>query len=168
MKNKLSPAIVCGFGAAVLSTIPGIKSLGCCIILPAATVLALYFYLRITSFSESISVKSAIFFGFITGISSALFSVFFDVMITYIFRTNDLVQSLTEVEILLNTYNLGEIGNETIRILRRMGEEIMTKGFSPTYTAFLLFNNIIIDSIFGIIGGLIGMSVFNKKYFTKL
>jgi len=168
MKNKLSPAIVCGFGAAALSTIPGVKSLGCCIILPAATVLSLYFYLRITSFSQSISVKSAMFFGLITGLSSALFSVFFDVMITYIFHNNDLVQSLTEVEILLNTYNLGEIGNETIRILKHMGKEITTKGFSPLYTTFLLFNNIIIDSIFGIIGGLIGMSIFNKKYFTNL
>lgn len=168
MKNKLSPAIVCGFGAAVLSTIPGIKSLGCCIILPAATVLSLYFYLRITSFAQSISVKSAIFFGLITGLSSALISVIFEAMITYIFHSNDLVQSITEVEILLNTYNLGEIGNETVRILRNMGKEITTNGFSPLYTTFLLFNNIIINSIFGIIGGLIGMSIFNKKYFTNL
>lgn len=168
MKNKLSPAIVCGFGAAVLSTIPGIKSLGCCIILPAATILSLYFYLRITLFEQSISVKSAIFFGLITGLSSALISVIFEVMITYIFHSNDLVQSITEVEILLNSYNLGEIGNETVKILRNMGKEITVNGFSPLYTTFLLFNNVIINSIFGIIGGLIGMSIFNKKYFTNL
>ncbi|MCK9211744.1 MAG: hypothetical protein M0P61_12975 [Ignavibacteriaceae bacterium] len=168
MKNKLSPAIVCGFGAAVLSTIPGVKSVGCCLLLPAATVLSLYFYLRITSFSQSISVKTAMFIGLITGLSSALFSGFFEVIITYIFHTNDLVLTLPQVEILLNTYNLGDIGKETVAILRTMSKEITAYGFSLTYTSFLLFNNIFIDSMFGIIGGLIGMSIFNKKYFTKL
>jgi len=63
---------------------------------------------------------------------------------------------------------LGDIGKETIAILRNMSNEITTNGFSLTYTFFLLFNNIIIDSLFGVIGGLIGMSIFNKKYFTKL
>lgn len=168
MKNKLSPAIVCGFGAAVLNTIPGVKSLGCCLLLPAATVLSLYFYLRITSFSQNITAKTAMFIGLITGLSSAFFSGFFDLIITYIFHTNDLLLTLPQVEILLNTYNLGDIGKETVAILRRMSKEITANGFSLTYTSFLLFNNIIIDSIFGIIGGLIGMSIFNKKYFKKL
>jgi hypothetical protein len=165
MKNKLSPAIVCGFGTAVLSTIPGVKSLGCCLLLPAATVLSLYFYLRITSFSHSITAKTAMFIGLITGLSSAFISGFFDIIITYIFHTNDLVLTLPQVEILLNTYNFGDIGKETIAILRIMSKDITTYGFSLTYTFFLLFNNLIIDTIFGIIGGLLGMSIFNKKYF---
>jgi len=168
MKNKLSPAIVCGFVAAVLNTIPGVKSLGCCLLLPAATVLSLYFYLRITSFSQNITAKTAMFIGLITGLSSAFFSGFFDLIITYIFHTNDLLLTLPQVEILLNTYNLGDIGKETVAILRRMSKEITANGFSLTYTSFFLFNNIIIDSIFGIIGGLIGMSILNKKYFKKL
>ena len=168
MKNKLSPAIVCGFGAAVLTTIPGVKSLGCCLILPAATVLGIYFYLRITSYSERVTTKTAMIIGLVTGLSSAFFSVFFDVMITYLFRTNDLVFSLPQIEILLGAYNLGEIGEESIALLRRMSNDIITSGFSITYIWFLFFNNIIIDSIFGIIGGLIGMSFFNKKYFPKL
>lgn len=167
MKNKLSTAVVCGFGAAVLGTIPGVKTVGCCLLLPAATMLSLYFYLRITTFTESISGKTAMFIGLTTGLSSALFSVIFEVLSTYIFHSNDLVVSLTEVEILLNSYNLGEIGKETISILNKMGDEIITNGFSATYMIFLLFNNILVDSAFGIIGGLIGMSFFNKKYFTK-
>ncbi|PIP77984.1 MAG: hypothetical protein COW85_06085 [Ignavibacteria bacterium CG22_combo_CG10-13_8_21_14_all_37_15] len=168
MKNKLSPAIVCGFGAAVLGTIPGVKSFGCCLLLPAATMLSLYLYLRITFFHESVTAKTAMFIGLITGLFSAFFSGFFDLLITYIFHTNDIVFSLPQVELLISTYNLGDIGKETIAILRNMSNEITTNGFSLTYTFFLLFNNIIIDSLFGVIGGLIGMSIFNKKYFTKL
>lgn len=168
MKNKLSTAVVCGFGAAVLGTIPGVKTVGCCLLMPAATILSLYFYLRITSFSERISVKTAMFIGFTAGLSSAFFSVIFEVFSTYIFHSNDLVVSLTEVEILLNSYNLGDLGKETVNILNKMSEDIIKNGFSLTYTFFLLFNNILVDSAFGIIGGLIGMSVFNKKYFTKL
>ena len=168
MKNKLSTAVVCGFGAAVLGTIPGVKTIGCCLLLPAATILSLYFYLRITSFTESISVKTAMFIGLTTGLSSAFFSVIFEVLSTYIFHSNDLVVSLTQVEILLNSYNLGDIGKETIGILSKMSDEIIKNGFSSMYTVFLLFNNILVDSAFGIIGGLIGMSFFNKKYFTKL
>lgn len=168
MKNKISPAIVCGFGAAVLGTIPGVKSFGCCLLLPAATMLSIYFYLRITSFSQSITTKTALFIGFITGLSSAFFSGFLDVFITYLFHTNDLVFSLPQVEMLLSSYDLGEIGKETIAILRSMSKEITTYGFSLTYVSFLLFNNIIVDSVFGMLGGLLGMSFFNKKYFTKI
>lgn len=167
MKNKISPAIVCGFGAAVLGIIPGVKSFGCCLLLPASTVLGLYFYLRITSFARSITPKTALFIGLITGLSSAFFSGFFDIIITYIFRTNDLVFSLPQVEILLSSYNLGDIGKETINLLRGMSKEITMYGFSPLYASYLLFSNLFIDSIFGMIGGLIGMSIFNKKYFIK-
>jgi len=167
MKNKLSPAVVCGFGAAVLSTVPGIKTFGCCILLPAATVLSLYFYLRITGFSQRITTKTALLMGFITGITSAFFALLFEVLSTYIFRSNDFVVTLPQVEIALNTYDLGAIGKETIAILRQMGKEITMYGFSSTYTFFLLFNNVIVDTIFGIIGGLIGLSIFNKKYFSN-
>jgi len=167
MKNKLSPAIVCGFGAAVLGTIPGVKSLGCCLLLPASTVLGLYFYLKITSFSKSITPKTALFIGLITGLSSAFFSGFFDIIITYIFHSNDLVYSLPQVEILLSSYNLGDIGKQTIDLMRNMSKEISTTGFSLLYSMYLLTSNIFVDSIFGMIGGLLGMSIFNKKYFIK-
>jgi len=167
MKNKLSPAIVCGFGAAVISTIPGAKSLGCCLLLPGAAILSLYFYVRLTSFAQALNVKTALLIGLLTGLSSAVISCMLDVLITYIFRSNDLVASLTQVEILINSFNLGAIGNETMAIFKTMGKEITTYGFSLTYTSFLLFNNIVIDSLFGMLGGLAGMSFLNKKYFTK-
>jgi len=168
MKHKLSAALVCGFGAAVLETVPGIKSIGCCLLLPGAVVLSLYFYLRLTSYEERITTNTAVVMGLITGIVAALFSVSFEALSTFLFKTNDFVASLPQVTIVLNSFNLGDVGKETIAILQTMSKEIMTTGFSVTYLFFLLFNNLIINVVFGIVGGFVGLSLLNKKYFSNL
>ena len=46
--KKYSPAIVCGFGAAVFSILPGVdKAFSCCLFLPAATGISLFLYKKI-------------------------------------------------------------------------------------------------------------------------
>ena len=50
-----------------------------------------------------------------------------------------------------------------ILIYRSMATEIKTTGFSALYTFAILATNIVIDIIFGIIGGFIGMNYLNKR-----
>jgi hypothetical protein len=44
-----------------------------------------------------------------------------------------------------------------------MAGEIQTKGFSLSYTIYFFAATSITSSIFGLIGGLIGMTVMNKR-----
>lgn len=161
--NKLLPPLVCGFGAAVISTIPGIKSIGCCIVIPAAAWFALILEQRINRAEPPIDAKTALIFGLLTGIFAAFFSTAFDVLITLITHTNDFVESLPQTEIAMRNLNLGNIWDQTFALLKSMSQQIKATGFSVLYTIAILFSNLLIDAVFGVIGGLLGMTIQNKK-----
>ena len=63
----------------------------------------------------------------------------------------------------MRSLNLGSILDQSMGLLDKMSSEIVTNGFSLLYTIAIIFSNIIIDSVFGIIGGIIGMVVINKR-----
>ena len=56
-----------------------------------------------------------------------------------------------------------EIKNEVMSIFQTVRKELMDTGFSWIYTISILFNNFFINSVFGIIGGLIGAQIINSK-----
>jgi hypothetical protein len=161
--HKYFPSLVCGFGAAVISTIPGVKSIGCCLIIPVAAWFSLILNEKINKAKPPVSAVNALFFGLLTGLFAAIFSTGFDIIMTLIMHTNDFVQTLPQTESVVKAWNLGQLWNETSALLHRMSNEIQSNGFSLIYTISILFSNLIIDSIFGIIGGLIGMSIQNKR-----
>ncbi len=162
-KKKVLPSLVCGFGAAVLSTVPGIKSLGCCLIIPLAAVLALYLDIRINKSDLPVTFKTAAAFGVLTGIFAAFFATFFDVLITYIAHTNDFVDALPQTEAMIRQYKLGAILDQTMQLLKMMSEQIKNNGFSAMYTFGIFVSNMFINTIFGFLGGMIGMSFINKR-----
>jgi hypothetical protein len=161
--HKYFPSLVCGFSAAVISTIPGVKSIGCCLIIPVAAWLSLVLNEKINKARPPVSTVNALFFGLLTGLFAAIFSTGFDIIMTLIMHTNDFVQTLPQTESVVKAWNLGQLWNETSSLLHRMSTEIQNNGFSLIYTISILFSNLIIDSIFGIIGGLIGMSIQNRR-----
>jgi hypothetical protein len=161
--NKYLPSIVTGFGAAVLSTIPGIKNLNCCLIIPAAAFLSLYLYHKSTGNDSPIKLNKALSYGLITGLIAALFSSLFDILITFITHSNDLVVGLEQTEEMMNELKLGALMDASMEIMRTMVNEIEVTGFSALYTVMITISNFFIFSIFGMLGGLLGMAVLNKR-----
>lgn len=162
--KKYMPALVSGFGAAVLTTIPLLKSFGCCLIIPAAAILALYFDQRINSFQFRIKPTHAIVFGLLTGLFAGVFTTGFETFLTLIFKTNDLVASLPQIEMMFQDMNLGDMFKESMELMRDMAADIRDDGFSLFYTMYIFISHIIVDPIFGLLGGLLGMAIFNSKY----
>ncbi|MCH7774350.1 MAG: DUF4199 domain-containing protein [Bacteroidetes bacterium] len=161
--NKYLPSIITGFGAAVLSTIPGIKNLNCCLIIPAAAFLSLYLYNKSTGNDSPIKLNKALSYGLITGLIAALFSSLFDILITFITHSNDLVVGLEQTEEMMQELNLGALMDASMEIMRTMVKEIEATGFSALYTVMITISNFFIFSIFGMLGGLLGMAVLNKR-----
>jgi hypothetical protein len=98
---KYSPAFVTGFGAAVLTTIPGFKDFACCMLIPAAEL------------------------------------------------------------------NIGDAAENSINLMRNIAKEITENGYSIALTSLLLFSNLFIYILFGMMGGLIGLTLINKKFHNK-
>jgi hypothetical protein len=55
------------------------------------------------------------------------------------------------------------MAEETIKALKVMASDIKDSGFSGLYVVTILFSNLFTNTIFGLIGGLLGMNYLNKK-----
>lgn len=165
--KQFTAPLVCGFGAAVLSIVPGLKSIACCLLVPLAAIISLYLDQKINNLKEPVSYRKAITFGLLTGLFAATFSTFFDIILTMITRTNDFVETLPDTESLMRNYNLGAFVEETIKALRVMANDIKHSGFSLLYMITILLSNLVTNSVFGLIGGLLGMKYLNKKEIHK-
>ncbi len=161
--NKYLPSIITGFGAAVLSTVPGIKNVNCCLIIPVAAFLSLYLYNKSTGNDSPIKLNIALSYGLITGLTAAFFSSLFDILITFITHSNDLVVGLEQTEEMMQELKLGALMDASMEIMRTMVKEIEATGFSALYTVMITISNFFIFSIFGMLGGLLGMAVLNKR-----
>jgi len=163
MNKDYLPAIVAGFGAAVLTTIPGFKNFGCCLLVPAASIVALVLYNKTNRLNEKIAVNKAIILGLLTGIVAALFSTFFDLLITYITHTNEFIAGLPQTELIMNDLNMGPIMDESLKLIKTMAKDIEANGFSALYTIMIFISNILTYTIFGILGGAIGAAILNRR-----
>lgn len=161
-KSYISP-LVCGFGAAVLSIVPGLKGIACCLIVPLAAFFSLYLDQKINKINMLISSRTAITFGLLTGLFAAVFSTSFDILLTLILRTNEFVQTLPNTEAVIRDFNLGPFIEETLSAFKKMSSDIKNYGFSVLYTIAILFSNLFTHTLFGLIGGLLGMNFLNKQ-----
>ena len=167
MKNKYLPSLVTGFVAAVLISIPLVKHVGCCVIVPFAAVYALILDVKLNKAELPIKGMEAFLFGIITGLWAAVFSALFETIITLFTHSNDFVSDLPALENMLRNQAPAAFKpfmEQAIQIYRHMATEIKSTGFSALYTFVILATNIIVDIIFGIIGGFIGMNYLNKKH----
>ena len=162
-KNKYLPTLVCGFGAAVLSTVPGIKNFSCCLIVPAAAAISILLDRKINHSNDKALLGKSIGFGFLTGLFATLFITTFEMLVTYFTKSNDLIQSLPQTEIMMRQWNLGPMIDESLKLIKSVSKDIQKNGFSTIYLLMILSSNFLVNSIFGMIGGALGMSLANRK-----
>lgn len=160
--KKYIPTFIAGFGAAVLSIVPGIKSFSCCLIVPGAAILALFLDQRVNKNFERITSGKAVMFGIMTGLFATFFITALDLLITFITKTNDFVEALPQSEALIRELKFGPMAEESLKLMKQMAKQIQKTGFSPLYLFILFTSNFITNLIFGMIGGLIGMGLINK------
>ena len=163
MNKKFLPGLVCGFGAAVLTTIPGVQTIACCLLVPIASVISIFLYKKSQPGLLKIQTGTGILLGLLTAVFAALFASGFEIIITYITRTSDLVTTMPQAEKVVKDMNLGPAAEESMEVLKQMVSEIQSKGFSFLYAFLITTTNLITYSIFGMLGGLIGTAVINKR-----
>ncbi|MGE5402392.1 MAG: hypothetical protein ACM3S2_18505 [Ignavibacteriales bacterium] len=161
--KKYLPALVCGFAAGVLNIVPIVKSLSCCMIIPVAAFISLVLNQKATGSKLHIKPGMAVFFGLMTGMIAAFFSSFFDVLIIYITRSSELTSALPELEKMMSNFYPSSLSTDIMNVMYKMSDDISKYGFSTIYTVSVFMSSLIVDSIFGIVGGLISMQILNKR-----
>lgn len=162
--KKYIATIICGFGAGVLHVVPIIKSFSCCLFIPLAAFLSLTLDMRANSSTEKIKFSKGIYFGLLTGVFAALFGAFFEIVITFITRQNDIIASFPQLQSMLQGFPIDPlVKNDVLKLFESIRNDLATYGFSWFYTFTVLISNLIVNSVFGIIGGLIGIQIINKR-----
>lgn len=154
--SKLIPALIGGTIIGFLSALP-IINMGnclCCMWVILGGGLSVYFYWRELPPQVPINSGDGILVGLLAGLFGALFGTF----LNYIFMVfgfapwQDIFQNILE--------NTDEMTPELEELLNSFNEG---KGLSQAMVLFMLIVNIIQDSIFGMIGGLIGVRLLKNR-----
>lgn len=158
------PAIVAGFGAGVLHVVPLTKALTCCLVVPVAAIIALVLEQKSNRLKGNIEINRGMMLGLLTGIFAALFGSFFDIFITLITKNNDIIAAYREMSEIFDLFPVPQdVKEETMNLMRGVVESIKETGFSFIYSVTITINNLIVDSLFGFIGGIIGTKVLNAR-----
>ncbi len=162
--KKYLPALVAGFAAGVLHVVPIAKSFTCCLVVPLAAYFAIVLDTRANNYSGTYELKRGAILGIMTGLFAAIFGSCFDILITFITKNNDILTAFNEMTNMIDSIPISEeIKNEVISLVQNVADSIRENGFSLLYSVSVIFNNLIIDSIFGLVGGLVGTKFFNSR-----
>ncbi len=162
--KKYLPALVAGFGAGVLYVVPFTKPLTCCLIVPLAAVVSIVLEKKSQNLIGEFNLKRGIILGLFTGIFAAIFGSFFDILITFITKNNDIIATYAETANLIDSLPApAEAKEEVLNLIKNIVDSIKETGFSGLYAISTIFNNLIVNSIFGMIGGLVGTKVLNSQ-----
>ncbi len=162
--NKNPSAFVVGFGAGVLLAVPFVKSFSCCLILPVAGFLVLTLDQKARGDYSQLTINKVARLSITTGLWAALFGTFFDLLITFITHTNDVINAYGELQSFVSTLPLEEaVRQQVSALLEQVISQIRENGFSWLYSFSTLVNNLITDTIFAFIGGAVGMKILNSR-----
>ncbi len=161
--KKYFPELITGFVVGVLNTVGFFRSISCCLLIPLAVIFAIFLHKKSTGKTNDYDISEGIFIGFITALFAAFFATFFEVTVTFIFKSNDLVNSIDEIYAFVKDFPQTPPIQDMLKQFDKMVIEITEYGFSLKYTVLLLINNILGYTVFGILGGLLGTKLINKK-----
>ncbi len=155
--SKLTPALIGGAVIGILSTLP-IINLGnclCCMWILIGGFIGTYLYSRDLPAEHSLSGGDGAIIGLLSGIFGALFGAFLGYFLMAVLGFNPgkhIVESLLESK--------RNISPEMRELLERVRER---EGINPFFVFIGLFFSLIINSIFGTIGGIMGAAIFKKQ-----
>lgn len=163
MNKKYLPALVCGFGASVLTIIPGLESFACCLVVPVAAAISIGLFKKSHPEVLRIDTRTGVLLGLYTGLFAAIFASCLEIILTFITKSNDLVLAIPQMEAVINELNLGPEAEASIKIIKQMVAETQLTGFSLLYSVLITFSNLLTYSIFGMLGGTLGVLIIRKR-----
>lgn len=162
------PSLICGFSAGVLLVVPFLSNSMCCLIVPAAAIISLFLFKKGNRLERKITSKEGMLLGLFTGLFAALFASTFDILITFISHTNQLVQTLPEIEEAFSDFSENHLFKQALTMMGEMAVDIQDTGFSPLYALTVILNNFTFYVILGFFAGLAGINLVNRNNSTNI
>jgi len=155
--DKFIPALYGGIIMAVISTVPFISFINClcCAGILSGGFLAVFFYKNnFTPDTQPFTSADCMTVGALAGVVGAIIGMFLSMAFMAMFG-NIMMQTIIEI---LHNMNV-ELPDEAWESL----EESLNAKLSPVMMVINFFGSLVIDAIFGLLGGLIAYSVYKPK-----
>lgn len=163
MKKYLAP-ILCGFCVGVIQNVPIVGNFTCCLILPLAAFYSLQLDQKANKNYDYIKFSKGLLFGFLTGAVAALMGSFLDVILTFVFKSNSFSLMANDFIKMLDDFPFdAQVKKQMSDIILQAKNDITRYGFSAFYTFSWTIDQLFINSVFGSIGGLIGVKIINSR-----
>ena len=147
-----------------MHVVPLTKALTCCLVVPLDAVVAIMLEQKANGITGNFDLKRGAILGLLTGVFAALFGSFFDIFITFVTKNNDILLAFNQLADMVDSFPVpDDVKEEVISLMKAVADSIKRTGFSTLYSFSIIFNNLIVDSIFGVIGGLVGTKVLNSR-----
>ncbi len=161
--DKILPALYGGIIIAVISTVPGLSLINClcCAGVMIGGVMAVYFY-KNTLTPESVPLESSdgVQLGLLAGAFAAVIATVISIFIRLLFGD---IGSKIIMDVLDRLAESGTIPQEAMNGIRQGIEQSVERGLGSIQILLSFVFNIIIYPLFGLFGGLIGVSLFKSK-----
>jgi hypothetical protein len=150
MSGRLQPALLGGLFIGVLSALPIISAGNCCCCLWVIAGGALAAYLRQQNSPYAINASEGALIGLMAGVIGGVVHALLSIPMMAI--TGPMQQQLFERMMSSNPEMPAEIRD----ILERAA-------VGPTFRAVTIVLNLIVDTVFGLLGGVLGAAIFKKN-----
>jgi hypothetical protein len=159
--NRLTPVILGSTVMTAISVLPLINFINlffCAGIMIGGYFGAIAYYRQTAGTDHVMSYKDGVLTGILSGILSAVVVSGINIIVLMYSKSNPVTESLGM---------LGEFGKnlppEVNTQMNKLADEFNKYGFSPTLAIFTFLSNIVIYPLFGAIGGLIGVTIIEKR-----
>ncbi len=160
---KVMPALYGGIIIAVLSTVPGLSLVNClcCAGVMVGGLMSVYFYKNtLTPESSPLESGDGVQLGLLSGVFGAVVALVLNAVIQAAF--GDIGATFVK-DIMEKIVESGDMPPEVADKIRQSLAESGTAGARAMGIFFTFVTHIVIFPIFGLFGGLIGVSLFKSK-----
>jgi len=154
--RMLKPALIGGFLLGILSAVPPVNFLNCACCAWGIGGGALAAYLWVQASPVVVTLGNGFLLGLITGAIGGAVTTIFSIPVQILMR-NLLAQYAAEIN-----QTLGQMANLP-PWFRELMQNAQTAEITPSGLIFALFINVLMFGLFGMLGGTLGVALFEKR-----
>jgi hypothetical protein len=161
--QKFLPSLYGGIVIATISTIPGLNLINCfcCAGIMLGGIVAVYFYRRDLSAEMSpLTAGDGAALGALSGVLAAFLSLVLYLILYALF--GNIAERLV-YEIMRSILDSVDIPPEASEAIEEALREALERGLTPLVLFLRVVQELVLFTIFGIVGGLIGYAIFKRK-----
>jgi len=166
MQNKPTKFLASLYGGIVIATIssvPGLNLLNClcCAGIMLGGLVAVFVYSReLTPEAPPLSASDAVQLGALSGVIAAFLSLLLHLVVYALFGN---VAERIIYELVHSILDATNVPPETVQMFEEIFHEALERGLTPFVVFLSLVQDLILFTLFGFLGGLIGYAIFKKR-----